>query len=56
MFLAGIVAVDKRDLVETGETVLGSAWFFHDDRAAAHSAVKVEIPCRVYRDIQGVAP
>ena len=35
------------------ETVLGSAWFFHDDRAAAHSAVYVSIPCRTYRELPG---
>ena len=43
-------AIDKALLLDTGETELASAWFFHDDWPRAHSAVYVQIPCRVYAE------
>lgn len=43
--------IPKAQLADTGETALGAFWFFHRDWACAHSAVYVEAPCRVYREI-----
>jgi hypothetical protein len=36
-------------LEETGETRLGSVWFFSNDSPRAHNGVKAKVPFRVYR-------
>lgn len=41
-------AIKHDQLVDTGELRLGTVWFFHHDRARASSAVKANIPCRVF--------
>lgn len=40
--------VPRATITDTGETRLGSAWFFHHDRAGAHRGVDVRVPCRIY--------
>lgn len=39
----------KNDLHDTGETRMGSVWFFHHHRVEAHNGVHAEMPFRVFR-------
>lgn len=41
--------IPKARLEDTGETKLGSFWFFKGDYARAHNGVDVMASCRVYR-------
>jgi hypothetical protein len=38
----------KQRLIETGEILEGSFWFFHRNFWTAHNGVDVTAPCRVY--------
>lgn len=40
--------VHTNTLTDTGETKLGSVWFFHHDRSGAHRGVDTAIPFRVW--------
>lgn len=42
-------AIMKDKLILTNEIRNGSFWFFHHDHPCAHSAVRVNVPCKVYR-------
>lgn len=41
-------AIPKADLIDTGETREGSAWFFHHNESRAHNGVYFAVPCRVF--------
>ena len=41
-------AILKSRLVDTGETKLGAAWFFHHNHMAAHNGVYFNVECRVF--------
>ena len=43
-------AIPNARIVETPETKEGRFWFFHNDHSFAHSAIYVELPCRVYEE------
>jgi hypothetical protein len=44
--------VARTALVDTGETMIGRAWFFHHDHVCAHSGVYMDVPCRVFRQTE----
>ena len=41
-------SIPQDKLTDTGEVKDARCWFFHHDRTAAHSAVHMTVPCRVY--------
>jgi hypothetical protein len=41
-------AIDKKILIDTGETMPGSFWFFHHDHAGAERGVSCSMICRVF--------
>lgn len=46
-------SIPNGQLVDTGETRLGCAWFFHHDHSGAHRGVYFKAPCRVFRQVAG---
>ncbi|MET4190750.1 MULTISPECIES: hypothetical protein [unclassified Bradyrhizobium] len=42
-------ALLKSKLVDTGETRLGSAWFFHHGEVGGGNGVHFTMPCRVFK-------
>lgn len=41
-------AIPRARLHDTGETLPGSAWFFHHNEHRANNGVYFDIPCRVF--------
>jgi hypothetical protein len=46
-------AIDKKTLRDTGETMLGSFWFFHHNFAEAENGVRCTMMCRVFEIVPG---
>jgi hypothetical protein len=46
-------SVPKNKLRETGRTLDGAFWFFHQDWWQAHNGVEFQLPCRVF-ELQNV--
>ena len=45
--------VPRDRIADTGATADGSAWFFHHGFTEAHGGIVAQIPCRVYRQMEG---
>lgn len=44
-------SISKEKIKNTCENKLGQFWFFHHDHARAHNGVKVNVLCRVFKEI-----